>query len=431
MSEDFRLNRDRSVLADGMLFGRRRRPTPRWKIGAVLLVLAIIGFVIWQFEAIQPRVMAFIGVGPTPAPSAAEFFRRGDLAFKLGDLNTAISNYRQAAELVPGNPDILVELARMLLYRSYDDARNDADIIEGLQWSSQAVELNPQHARAHTINCFALIRAGKSEEALAICRRAIDLNPQDADPHAYLSMAYYDLNRVSEALEEGGQAVKLNDQSIDAHMAYGQALASRRQFDIALEHYQRATQINKRLEFPYFNLAFLAYTVALNRSDQGKFILAIDTYNTVLSINSRSAKAYTRLCYTYMANGEWNLARDNCKTATTIDPAFTSGWRWLGEVYYRTMDYENAIIAFEECAKLESALPNDKRQVECWSLRGLAHIQDAKDCAKAMPIFNDVLAWASDQETIRLTRIGIDLCAGGGSVAPTQVSATAAPPKSQ
>jgi hypothetical protein len=76
-------------------------------------------------------------------------------------------------------------------------------------------------------------------------------------------------------------------------------------------------------------------------------------------------------------------------------------------------------------------MPNDKRQVECWSLRGLAYIQSARDCDKAMPIFNDVLAWASDQETIRRTRIGIDLCAGSGNVAPTPASTSAVPPKSQ
>ena len=410
MSDDLHIRRDQSALAEGALFGRRRRSVARWKIALFFAALVFLGLVLWQADNLRPRLLAILGTGATATPNAEEYFRRGDLAFARGDLDTAIDNYRQAANQIPYNVDILYELSRMLLYRSYDDARDAADIAEAQEWAAQALETNPGNARAHTINCFALLRAEKSEDAVRACRQSIELKSNDSEPHAYLSMAYLDLGRIDEAAQEGKQAVTLNERSIDANTAYAQALASQNKFDAALDYYQRATLINPRLEFPYFNLGYTAYSIAITKGDTSKYQVATTAYNTVLSINSRNAKAYTRLCWTYMASGEWNLARDNCVTATDIDGSYSPAWRWLGEVRYRTMDYAGAITAFQKCAELESSLTFDRRQPECWVLRGLAYYQASHDCDQAMPIFSEVLSWAHDARTIRLANEGIGLC---------------------
>lgn len=408
MGDEFRIRRDVSILGDGSLFGRRRRKIQPWQFGLWLLAMAVMGVVIWRFNDIQPRVLALVGTAPTPTPTAVEFARRGDLAFWRGDLNAAIAHYRSAAALTPSNPDVLYELARMLLYRSYD-ARNEKDPTEAEQWATRSVDSNPTSSRAYTILCFALVRIGKYEEAVQSCLRALDLNRNDADAHAYLSLAYLELDRADVAFEEADKAVKLNPDSIDAQTAYALTLETQRRFETAVEHYQRARSINPRLEFPYFNLAGAAYRIAVNRGDSDGFQAAIDAYNQVLSINKTSVRAYTNLCFTYFARGEPNLARDNCQTATTIDPGYTPAWRWLGELYYRKSEYEEAIRAFEECAKREQALSVGSRQVECWVYRGLAYRQ-LEQCDKAMPVFADLLSWTDSRNTIRLANLGVDGC---------------------
>ncbi len=413
MGNDYRIRRDESVLADGSLFGRGRRGgTARWKIGLLVFLLALMGLVIWQADNIRPKVLSILGTGPTATPIALEYFKRGDFAFVRGDLDDAVDNYREAALQVPYNVDVLYELGRMQLYRSYRDARDIADIDEAIKWGSQAVETNPGNARAHVINCFALVRANKSEDAVRECKLALDQDPNNADAHAYLSMAYLDLNRLDEAFQEAQQAIKLDDKSIDASTAYAQVLATQKQLDAALDYYQRATQVNPRLEFPYFNEAYMAYSAYITQGDAAKYQIAIQAYNTILSISSQNVKAYTSLCWTYMAGGEQNLARDSCSTATILDPTYSPGWRWLGEVRYRTTDYEGAITAFAKCADLESSLPFDLRQPECWVLRGLAYYQSSHDCAQAMPIFTDVLSWSHGPVTIQRANKGIALCGG-------------------
>jgi tetratricopeptide (TPR) repeat protein len=406
MSSDLRIRRDRSVLADGSMFGRRRRGLQPWKIGLWLLAMGFMGLVIWQFNYIQPKVLAMVGTSATATPPASWYFQNADRAFWRGDLDAAVDNYREAAKQLPRNVDVLYELARMLIYRSYGDRRFVArDIGEALTWAAQAVETNPGSYRAYAINCFALETNDEYESAVRSCIRATDLNPNDADSHAFLSAAYASSQRLDAALDEGRKAVEANDKSIDAHRNYAYALWYKGLFDSALENFKQAVAINPRLEFPYFELA--AFGVGRN-----KYELAIQSYQRVLSMNPRSVKAYTRLCETYYRMGETPLAMDNCRNSITLDNDFTAAHKWLGQVYYTRRNYEGAIEEFETCADQEAKqnVAPEQRFVECYYLRGLAkYYLDL--CEEAMPIFSDVLAWTHDKNAIDKTNQGMNMCA--------------------
>ncbi len=406
MSSDLRIRRDRSVLADGSMFGRRRRGLQPWKIGLWLVAMGFMGLIVWQFNNIQPRVLAMIGTSATATPPAIWYAQTAERAFWRGDLDAAIKNYREAAKQNPANVDILYELARMLIYHSYSDRRVEAgDIAEAVQWASKALEASPNNYRALTISCFAQLSAGKYEDAVRLCLRATDLNPNDADAHANLSAAYAMLNRMDAALDEGKKAVDANDKSIDAHRQYAYALWYKGLFDAAMEEFKKAVEINPRLEFPYFELAYFAVS-------RNKYEVAITAYNRVLSMNSRSVKAYTRLCETYYRMGETDRARDNCQTAVTLDNDYTAAHKWLGQLLYTRRDYEDAITEFEICAKQEQEqnIPPDNRLVECYYLRGLAFFLLDK-CDEAYPIFTDLLSWTHDKNAIEKTNIGINKCA--------------------
>jgi tetratricopeptide (TPR) repeat protein len=422
MSSDLRIRRDRSALADGSLFGRRRRGLQTWKLALWLLAMSFMGVVVWQFNSIQPKVLAIVGTAPTATPPASWYFRNGDRAYWRGDLDTAIENYRQAAIQSPTNVDILYELARNLLYRSYNDRRNEArDIPEALKWAGQAVDSNPGNYRAYAINCFALLSDSQYEQAVRSCLRATDLNPTDADGHAFLSTAYAQLQRYDSALDEAKKAVEANDNSIDAHRSYAYALWYKGLFDGALENFEKAVSINPRLEFPYFELA--GFAVGRN-----KYEMAITAYQRVLSMNSRSVKAYTRLCETYYRMGETPLAMDNCRNSITLDNQYTAAHKWLGQVYYVRRNYEGAIEELDTCANQEKDqdVQPDARFVECYYLRGLAWYY-LDHCETAMPIFSDLLTWTHDKNAIDKTNQGIGMCAQkhpGDYEAPTAVPPT-------
>ncbi len=242
MSNEMRIRRDRSALSDGSLFGRRRRGIAPWKIFAWVTMMGILGIVIWQFNTIQPQILAMVNISATATPVAQVYWKTAELAYWRGDLKTAIANYREAVKQQPKNVDLLYELSRMLIYHSYDDRRNATDIatyeidpsskqqvlVDGaLYWAQKAIEVAPNNPRAYTINCFALLTDGnKLEDAGRSCVHAVDLNPNDSESHAYLSATDFALLRFDTALAEAAKAVELNDKSIDAHTSYGRSTRS-------------------------------------------------------------------------------------------------------------------------------------------------------------------------------------------------------------
>ncbi|PJF37026.1 MAG: hypothetical protein CUN49_02430 [Candidatus Thermofonsia Clade 1 bacterium] len=409
MPRDYYIRRHQSALGKGLLFRERRRRRTALLLALVIVALIGTGIVFWQLSAIQPVVLAAFGIVQTPTPTALEAARQGDLAFWRGNLNAAIEHYTHAARLAPTNVDIVYELARMHIYRSFDDERNWPDRESALAYANQLVEANPRHGRAFAIQCYALVRLARSEEAAQACNRAITLLPEDANAHAYLALAYYDLARYDVAFEAAQRALQLDPNHLEGNTAYAFLLAASRRADQAIDHFKRAAAYNPRLEFPYFNLAAQALATGLQRGDQALNLLAINAYDTVLGMNRRSVKAYTSLCRAYFAIGERNLARDHCRTAVDIDPSYTTAWRWLGEVHYRLMEYEQAVEAFDTCRSLDAQVPAPVRQTECWSYGGLAYLS-LGDCARAMPIFNDVLAWTTSQRAVELVNKGVAIC---------------------
>lgn len=413
------------------MFGRRRSGPNRWLLGFWLLSMAAIGIVVWQFHTIQPKVLALVTAPGTPTPMAAEYARRGDAAFWKGDLTASIDNYRLAANQNPNNVDIVYELVRMLIYRSYGDIRFKAtDVSDAIKWASQLVDHNPNNARAYTINCFALVRADQDDDAVRSCLRAITLNPSDPDTHAYYSMAQYDLQQYSKALEEADQAINgLRANTIDTNLAYARILTFYGRGTEALDYFKRAAEVNERLEFPYYELASLARGLAIKTSDESKFLLAIGAYRAVLSMSKDNVKAYTRICQAYLEKSsrseeDINLARLNCKRATQIDPEYSPGWRWYGEVLHNSRDYEGAIFALETCRTLEEdklRLAIADRDPACLWLQAADHFVLGRDdidpahhsdCDLAVRLANQVLDWKLNDGTAnQQAHIVINKCA--------------------
>jgi tetratricopeptide (TPR) repeat protein len=416
---DYRIRRDRSSLGSGTLFnGRRRREWLRPLLMANALVVGLALLVWWQFPEAQKLALGAIGSAPTATPNAVQLAQRADRAFWRGDLNAAVEDYRAAARQRPDEVGILYEFARMLIYRSYDDPRNVPNRDEALQIAQQAVDADPTNPRAYTILCWAQTVFELYEEAARNCLRAIDLNPNDAEAHAFLGVAYDGSLRFEEAGEEARRGVTINPQSIEANTVYGNLLMTRRRYDLAKNYFEAAVRLHPRLAQSHFYLGGLNRVMATTLGQPELLEAAISNYNAVLSMNRRSIKAYVRLCQTYMQTGQFNLAKDNCNTATTLDAESTEAWRFLGEALYRTRAYDDAIRAFAECSNREQALPIAQRQWQCWAYQGLAH-ERMQRCPQAFPLFYDLLIWTDSPKAIELVNTGLDLCGGTAPVTPT------------
>ncbi|MBX3064615.1 MAG: hypothetical protein U0528_03870 [Anaerolineae bacterium] len=432
-----RIRRNVSVLADGTMFGRRRRGVNPWKVGFYSLAFGVIGLVLWQFNNIQPRMLAMVGAASTATPGSVEYAKRGEAAYLQGDLTNAVLNFRLAAQQQPNNIAIVYELVRSLIYNSYGDVRNFKDAEEALTWSQPIAESLPNDARVQAIYCYALVVNDKPEDGVRACLRAIDLDPNLADSYAFLSIGYYDLGRYSAALEEAQKAVQLDVANLDGNLAYARALYFSGRFDAALQHFTQAAKANPALEFPYYELAFLARRIAIDRNDESKFLIAVGAYQEVLKRNPNNVKALTRMCQAYLEKSSRSVedireARYYCETATETDPTYSPAFRWLGEVYHRSRNYEDATATLGRCMELEKNFPPERRDPTCWFLRaaGLFVLGD-RYCDEAVEISKDVLSWTTDELSIVEANKVINKCAdayAGTYKTPTPIPTATLPP---
>lgn len=437
--EGYRIRRDRSVLSDGTLFGRRRRGIAPWKIISWLLGMGFMAVIIWQFDTLQPKVLGAFGVAPTATPGAATYAQRGYAAYLSGDLETAIDNYCRGSKGIPTTPfqeprctpppdnsdasktvnvDIGYELVRVLVYRSYDGRQTTTYTRDAEAWGRLIANASPKSSRARGIFAYALTSNGKSEVAVPEGLNAISLNPNDGEAYAALSLANYYSDRYSNAVTYGEKAVDLAPDSLDARIAFAKALFITGRNAQAEDQYKVALGINARLTFPYFELA-LFYLARANRPNAptGLQEAAVAMYEEVLRIDNKNVKAYTRKCTAYFNQGDTTKALEACRNATSLDPTFTEAWKWQGQVYYNKRGYESAIESFQTCQKLErdavtkGRITADAQYPECWYLQGLARYLLGRCDQETYGLFNEVLNFTRNDQAINLTRKGIAGCA--------------------
>jgi tetratricopeptide (TPR) repeat protein len=419
------IRRDRSNLS----FARNsRRRGSGWFFGFWLFSMAAVVIVTMYFDDVQSSTLEFIYGTATPTTSGISYATDAELAFQAGDMELAVELYGHAAQLEPNNLDVQFQYTRALIYRSFA-GRNFAFLErDALAVAEQAAAAFPDDPRSQAMLALALTQNGRSEEAIAAGIRSIELAPQWAEAHAYLSMAYRDQGRWRLAIEEGERAVELDDNSVDAKRALALSLAFVGEFELAIQSYNDAIRVSPRMDALYFELA--VYYLA-----QDNYDAAIAAYDQVLANDPSNVKAYTRKCEAYFRQRDDARAQEACEQALQLDNTFPEAWRQLGMVRYTRRNYEGAIEAFDECARIQEAagFALDQREVECWYLRGLAYYL-LDECELGVPLLQTALTMSPDENVERLTYEGLSFCAErdptfDDSIIPTPVPPTPVPPE--
>ncbi|MBN2305174.1 MAG: tetratricopeptide repeat protein [Anaerolineae bacterium] len=419
------IRRDKSNLH----FGRqaRRRGSGTFLV-VWLIVMALVMAVIWRFNTVQNWVLASVGADPTTTPDAVTLARLGERTYLAGDLEASIGYYGHAAQLMPDNIDILFEYGRMLIYRSYAGRSFAFRAEQALAVAEQAVEADPNNARAQALLCIALLENDRTDEAITAGLRAQDLAPTYAEARAYLSMAYRGAGRPNQAFAKADEAVELNSDSLDARRALAMSLAYVGEYDAAVQQYERAIQIHPRFDALYFELA--AYYKA-----QSNYDAAIDAYDAILKMESDNVKAYTRKCETFFTMREDQLAQEACEQAIQLDPTYPEAWRQLGMVQYTRRNFEGTIESLELCSQLqtEQAVPLEEQEIECYYIRGLAHALLAR-CDEAWPVLQTALEMNPPENIKGFINEGLMLCVDNTDDysiddVPTAIPPTPIPPE--
>jgi tetratricopeptide (TPR) repeat protein len=209
------------------------RPRP----GDLALLMELGGtYPVDRREGADERVRWLQAAVATHPRNVAAYNNLGNALRDKGDLDGAITAFREAIRLDPSNAVVHNNLAAAL-YRK-------KDLDGAIGYFREATRLDPGYAVAH-YNLGIVLRAkGDLDGALAAYREAIRLDPGGARAHYNLGIALAVKGDVDGAAAAFEEAARLDPESADAHYNLGVILSRKGDLDGAIGCYRRALRVN-------------------------------------------------------------------------------------------------------------------------------------------------------------------------------------------
>ena len=325
----------------------------------------------------------------TPTRSTNSFTSEGDASFSAGQLEEAISAYKEATNIDPNDIDVWVKLARIQTYSSNlvtTDAQRLQRLQEALDSIDQAIVLAPDDSTVHATRAFVLdwlwsatLLAGQDPktmlaEAEQEATRALQLDGQNVLGMAYYAEIMVDQQKWSQAEKIIIQAVERGPDIMDVHRVYAYVLESTANYSQAIEEYLKAIEINPNLTFLYISvganyrrLAFSS-TILYERGDL--YDKALEFFAKAARLNTQlqilDPIPYIAIAKTYSQKGDFFAAALNIKKALSFDISNAGIHGQLGIIYFKSRNYEGSIpalkCAVQGCTAEESCMARFGRE---------------------------------------------------------------------
>ncbi len=168
--------------------------------------------------------------------SIREILTAADHAYKDGKFDQAITKYREALEISPGEPSCLVNLAVALRAAGRSD--------EAIECIEEAIERQPDNPDAHYNLGNAHRSAGRLEAAVTCYSRAIELKPDYMFAYSNLALALKDLKKFDEGVACLSNALRLFPDEPKLYANLGVVLWDGGKIDASIASYRRAVALS-------------------------------------------------------------------------------------------------------------------------------------------------------------------------------------------
>ncbi|MBI3664237.1 MAG: tetratricopeptide repeat protein [Acidobacteria bacterium] len=322
-------------------------------------------------ERAEAEASARLRENPNNASALAD---RGEARLRLGKLDEAVQDFRQAAALDPASADSQANLA----YGLWRQRR----LPEALAAAQAALARNADQFSAHYYLGLMLLQSGgELEQAIQHLQRALQLNPEGTDVRFDLLTAYRrkgdsvraglqlrflrsilppndarlpyieglfaaDHGRLSTAIDRFRQALAAEPGLTSARQDLGLAL-------VQSERWQEAVDVLGPLakEYPESHTTAYFHALALQNSQRGAE--AEQEARRAIRLAPEAADAYTLLGIILSARGAYTDARGTLETAVRLDPKSFDAQLYLGRARYAVRDLTGASEAFQAALALK------------------------------------------------------------------------------
>ena len=168
-------------------------------------------------------------------PKADDFYIQGNEKYNKGDYQGALVAYNQAIQLNPNYAKAYSNrgLAR---YQSGDKQR-------AIQDYNQALKINPNDVPAYYNRGNARSGLGDKQGAIADYNRALEINPNLADTYLNRGMFRFILKDYQGAIADYNRALRINPNYSYAYFLRGNARADSEAYQVAIQDYQKAADL--------------------------------------------------------------------------------------------------------------------------------------------------------------------------------------------
>jgi len=351
------------------LFNRRNGSNIYRMFLWVILILAGI----WTIREVRQGDIKplFLPTSP-PTRVAKSYALEGDAQFIAGDLNAAITAYREGTRVDPSNAELWAKLARIQTYSTAlltTDPERMARLAEALESGKKAVELAPDDSTAHAIYAFVLdwnanptlvddrqVQDYLTKAYLEVTK-ALQLDPNNALALAFNAEILVDQQRWTQADQSISQALERDPSLMDVHRVNAYVLESLGQYNLAIQSYDRAIEITPNLTFLYLragaNYRRLAFESPNEENQRLLYEKSLEYFAKCAQINAqlevKDPVPYLSIAKTYSQMGEFFIAARNVQKALEFQPDNADVYGQLGIIYFKSRNYEGSIPALK-CA---------------------------------------------------------------------------------
>ena len=186
---------------------------------------------------------------------------------------------------------------------------------EAISHYKKALQIKPDYADGHNKLGGAYFEQGMMREAVARYKEALRFRPHFAEAHYNLGNAFAKQGRSRDALEHYSAAIRLNPRYEEAHYGLGNVLASQGQTKKALVHYAEALRKKPNYAAVHYNMGLLFFSA-------GNIDEAVDHFRTYLQIKPNDKVAHNNLGYALLRAGDRAGAAQHFQAALDIDPTY-------------------------------------------------------------------------------------------------------------
>lgn len=251
---------------------------------------------------------------------------------------------------------------------------------EALNSYDEAIRIDPGSDKAYSNRGLALKELNRFEEAISSFDKAIQINPRYADAFSNRGTAFHAMERYQEALANYDRAISLKPNYTEAFLNRGNAYSALKQQEEALLSYEQAIRCKPDYAELYYSMGFVNQelrhygqalacydkAIALKPNYADAFLNrggvlqklkrteeAIASYNAVIQINPQYVKAYGNRGMLFKELKRYGEALESFNRAIAIDPKFTGAYSSRGLMLSELKHFDEAIADYDTVIKLK------------------------------------------------------------------------------